>query len=164
MWLAHRLGPVLTARFLSRNLLRMLTLCYLRAENLQPVSSTGPGNSFPFPETLQIVRWNIIGDRNSASVLKCLSAISGKLNDSTWSIFRLSIYNEAKLSLFSALYGEQLIVLQYLPHMSELIAHCRRKITPNLEAGLVGCLALLRHIIPFMTDNTLMDQLQVRRF
>lgn len=56
-----------------------------------------------------------------------------------------------------------MIVLQYLPHMSELIAHCRRKITPNLEAGLVGCLALLRHIIPFMTDNTLMDQLQARK-
>jgi hypothetical protein len=64
---------------------------------------------------------------------------------------------------FSALYGEQLIVLQYLPHMGELIAHCRRKLTSNLEAGLVGCLALLRHIIPFMPDNTLMDQLQVRK-
>lgn len=62
---------------------------------------------------------------------------------------------------FLALYGEQLIVLQYLPHMGELIAHCRRKLTPNLEAGLVGCLALMRHIIPYMTDNTLMDQLQV---
>lgn len=65
---------------------------------------------------------------------------------------------------FTALYGEQLIVLQYLPHMGELIAHCRRKLTQNLEAGLVGCLALLRHIIPYMTDNTLMDQLQVSLF
>lgn len=133
IWLAHRLGPVLTARYLSRNLLRMLTLCYLRAENLQPMSASG--NTFPSPDTLQIVGWKIVGDQNATNVLECLSTIS-------------------------ALYGEQLIVLQYLPHMGELIAHCRRKLTTNLEAGLVGCLALLRHIIPFMTDNTLMDQLQ----
>ncbi|XP_034242666.1 WD repeat-containing protein 81 isoform X2 [Thrips palmi] len=133
IWLAHRLGPVLTARYLSRNLLRMLTLCYLRVENLQPVPTSG--NTFPSPDTLQIVGWNIVGDQNATNVLECLSTIS-------------------------ALYGEQLIVLQYLPHMGELIAHCRRKLTQNLEAGLVGCLALLRHIIPYMTDNTLMDQLQ----
>jgi WD repeat-containing protein 81 len=63
--------------------------------------------------------------------------------------------------VFTALYGEQLILLQYLPHMGELIALCKRKLTVNLEAGLVGCLALLKHIIPYLCDATLMDQLQV---
>jgi WD repeat-containing protein 81 len=65
------------------------------------------------------------------------------------------------LSLLAALYGEQLILLQYLPHMGELIALCKRKLTANLEGGLVGCLALLKHIIPYLCDATLMDQLQV---
>lgn len=66
-----------------------------------------------------------------------------------------------ELCLFAALYGEQLILLQYLPHMGELIALCKRKMTVNLEGGLVGCLALLKHIIPYLCDTTLMNQLQV---
>nr|CAD7452419.1 unnamed protein product [Timema tahoe] len=136
LWLSHRLGPVLTSRHLSRNLLRMLTLCYL---------GNGHLNRVPVEELVQdsgdsrlalsITNTVVVGDRIAKKVLECLSSIA-------------------------ALYGEQLILLQYLPHIGELIALCKRKLTPNLEAGLVGALALLRHIVPYLSDSALMDQLQ----
>jgi WD repeat-containing protein 81 len=62
-----------------------------------------------------------------------------------------------QLSLLAALYGEQLILLQYLPHMGELITLCKRKLTAKLEGGLEGCLALHKYIIPYLCDATLMD-------
>ncbi|XP_046619150.1 WD repeat-containing protein 81 isoform X1 [Neodiprion virginianus] len=131
IWLSHRLGPVLTARYLSRNLLRMLTLCYAGTENLTPISkneTARPDDQSKWPNTM------LVGDRNASKVLECLTAIAG-------------------------LYGEQIILLQYLGHMVELLALCKRKLTPNLEGGLVSCLALLTHIIGFLSDSALMDAL-----
>ncbi|XP_015112635.1 WD repeat-containing protein 81 [Diachasma alloeum] len=119
IWLSHRLGPVLTARFLSRNLLRMLSLCYVGRANLFPIDDDSS---------------QLIGDVNASKVLESLSAIA-------------------------SLYGEQMILVQYFGHMAELLTLCKRKLTPNLEGGLVSCLALLTHITPYLSDAALMDTL-----
>ncbi|XP_053982258.1 WD repeat-containing protein 81 isoform X2 [Hylaeus volcanicus] len=129
IWLSHRLGPVLTARYLSRNLLRMLALCYTGKENLIIIDDT--------LASMQGITWNkkvLVGDRNAVKVLECLAAIAG-------------------------LYGEQIIVLQYFAHMVELLILCKRKLTQNLEGGLISCLTLLNHITAYLNDTTLMDVL-----
>lgn len=140
IWLAHRLGPVLTARHLSRNLLKMLTLCYIGQENLMPdlIENNECTKNFDLL-MFTIADGRVAGDRSAVKVLECLTSIT-------------------------AIYGSDFILLQYLPHVTELIALCKKRITANLEGGLISSLQLLKYIIPCLSDATIMDQLQVGYF
>lgn len=75
IWLSHRLGPVLTARYLSRNLLRMLTLCYVGKENLLPIQKDC--NSSVDIDVINIANSVVVGDSNASKVLDCLGSIAG---------------------------------------------------------------------------------------
>lgn len=158
IWLSHRLGPVLTARHLSRNLLRMLTLCYAGKENLTSVDD----NNFTYLEGG--VTWKkslLAGDRNAVKVLECLTAIAGTYKSIQRSISIYLASNNNLLIVLPGLYGEQIILLQYFAHVVELLALCKRKLTQNLEGGLISCLALLNHITAYLSDSTVMDVLHV---
>lgn len=72
-WLSHRLGPVLTARYLSRNLLRMLSLCY-----------AGHGCHTRYIHDFT----RLVGDENASKVLDCLASIAGM-----WSVYYLVYSN-----------------------------------------------------------------------
>uniref|UniRef100_A0A6P7G0N8 WD repeat-containing protein 81-like n=1 Tax=Diabrotica virgifera virgifera TaxID=50390 RepID=A0A6P7G0N8_DIAVI len=131
VWLSHRLGPLLTAKYLSRNLLKMLALCYIGKDNISPFV---PENVCSFKD-ISITSHYVKGDQPTVKVLECLTNISG-------------------------LYGEQIIIFQYIPYMTELVLLCKKRITVNLEGGLISCVTLLKNIIPYITDSMLMNQLQ----
>lgn len=78
IWLSHRLGPVLTAKYISRNLLRMLTLCYVGKENLEAIQKDESISNENI-DSVSIANWKVTGDRNASKVLHCLVSIAGIL-------------------------------------------------------------------------------------
>lgn len=138
IWLSYRLGPILTGRYISRNLLKMLTLLYVGQENLIPLPTEDIDKKDNLL-TFSISNGIVVGDVKAAKVLECLSSMS-------------------------ALYGDQFVLLQYFPHVSELILLCKKRITASLEGGLISSLQLLKYLVPCLTDVVIMDQLHVKYF
>lgn len=63
------------AKFLSRNLLKMLTLCYVGKENLLFIG--GGDESSPKDRSISVTSSKVIGDENACKVLDCLASIAG---------------------------------------------------------------------------------------
>uniref|UniRef100_A0A0K2UX53 Putative LOC100169061 [Acyrthosiphon pisum] n=1 Tax=Lepeophtheirus salmonis TaxID=72036 RepID=A0A0K2UX53_LEPSM len=127
VWLAHRLGPVLSARYLTRNLLKMLNLCFMGPECAERVSFNDRKS--------RISNFKTKGDSNAENVLDSLGAIAD-------------------------LYGEQMILLQYIPYAKDLIENCKTRLNSNMEGGVLGVMALIHYIIPFLSDSVIMSELQ----
>ena len=76
MWLAGRLGPVLACKHLSRNLLRMLALCYYGDE---AVLSTGAAH---LDQRVRVSGSRVSGDLSAEPILECLSQLAALYGDS----------------------------------------------------------------------------------
>lgn len=124
-WLSATLGPTVTSRYVARNLLRLLTNCYIGMNSNLPFFHlllfpgvyrhtsflAGPANhqlvSPMFEESLESVgmgnvyeKKTVVGDQTAGPVLDCLIYIA-------------------------QLYGEPVLTYQYLPYIGYLV----RKLT-----------------------------------
>ena len=63
------------------------------------------------------------------------------------------------LTEIASIFGENVILLQYLPYAWDLIALCKKRLSPNLEGGLIGCVSMVHHMIPYLNDSVLMNEL-----
>ncbi|XP_038077774.1 WD repeat-containing protein 81-like [Patiria miniata] len=133
-WLARRLGPAITATHLTRRLLKALKMCYMGSHLLAYCELDSDSDSSDDEYGVYIEQRTVVGDSNAKSVLGCLTDVA-------------------------LLYGDSFIFKQYLTHIREIVSSVRHKVNPKAEAGLVACIALLRHLLQFLTDTQLMDKL-----
>ncbi|XP_028818419.1 WD repeat-containing protein 81 isoform X2 [Denticeps clupeoides] len=131
-WLSAKLGPTVTSRYVTRNLLRLLTTCYIGPDKHQFVPSASEESSL---ESIGSVyeKKPVAGDQTALPVLECLLYIAH-------------------------LYGEPVLTYQYLPYIGYLVSppsSCR--LNTRKEASLLGAVVLTQKIIIFLSDTTLMD-------
>lgn len=135
-WLSAKLGPTVTSRYVARNLLRLLTNCYIGPKNHQfmtPPDVECRSESVAMGSVYE--RKPVVGDQTAGPVLDCLIYIA-------------------------QLYGEPVLTYQYLPYIGYLVSPpSSQRLNTRKEASLLGAVALTQKIIVFLSDTTLMDML-----
>ncbi|XP_044104108.1 WD repeat-containing protein 81 isoform X1 [Neovison vison] len=133
-WLSARLGPTVASRYVARNLLRLLTSCYVGPTRQQFTMSSGESPPLSAGNIYQ--KRPVLGDIVSGPVLSCLLHIAH-------------------------LYGEPVLTYQYLPYISYLVAPGSTsgpsRLNSRKEAGLLAAVTLTQKIIVYLSDTTLMD-------
>lgn len=133
-WLSAKLGPTVASRHVARNLLRLLTSCYVGPTRQQFTVSCD--DSPPLNAGNIYQKRPVLGDIVSGPVLSCLLHIAH-------------------------LYGEPVLTYQYLPYISYLVApgsnSSPSRLNSRKEAGLLAAVTLTQKIIVYLSDTTLMD-------
>ncbi|XP_053424636.1 WD repeat-containing protein 81 isoform X2 [Nycticebus coucang] len=133
-WLSAKLGPTVASRHVARNLLRLLTSCYVGPTRQQFTVSSGESPPLSAGNIYQ--KRPVLGDIVSGPVLSCLLHIAH-------------------------LYGEPVLTYQYLPYISYLVAPGSTsgpsRLNSRKEAGLLAAVTLTQKIIVYLSDTTLMD-------
>ncbi|KAF7244215.1 WD repeat-containing protein 81 [Varanus komodoensis] len=133
-WLSAKLGPTTTSRYVARNLLRLLTSCYIGPSRQQLVA--GAEETSPLTSAAIYQKRLVLGDVVSEPVLACLIHVAH-------------------------LYGEPVLTYLYLPYVSYLVAPssgpAAGRLNSREEAGLLAAVTLTQQIAIYLSDTTLMD-------
>nr|KAG5711979.1 hypothetical protein BaRGS_026420 [Batillaria attramentaria] len=93
------------------------------------------GDGFVDGDSVVKTSRRVVGDENAMKVLECIGFVA-------------------------SVYGENIIVIQYLPSTMDLVSVAQRRLTQRSESGLLGAVILLRFVVPLLSDKTLMDVLE----
>ncbi|CAI4221084.1 unnamed protein product [Auanema sp. JU1783] len=126
LWLSKRLGPIVTVRFITSNLLRIMPTAF---------------------DGLYLAG----GNENLSDV----TSLNFLLEGDEWCQRIESALGEIALS-----YSITFVTVQYLPFCVDYTDQCLRRMTPNLEGGLVGIFKIISLSIKIMKDQELMNYLE----
>ncbi|XP_069082227.1 WD repeat-containing protein 81 isoform X3 [Pleurodeles waltl] len=130
-WLSAKLGPTVTSKSISRNLLRLHTSCYAGQLRQQFIPRGDESDSFNSGNIYQ--KRPVFGDQVSKPVMDCLMYVAH-------------------------LYGEPVLTYQFLPYISYLVSPSSgSRLNSRKEAGLLAAVILTHNIIIYLSDSTLMD-------
>ena len=65
------------------------------------------------------------------------------------------------LKAVACLYGEQVIVLQYFPHISNTVSASASRLTTRLESSLIAGVVLVNYFLNYLDIKILMENLNV---
>nr|XP_006817040.1 PREDICTED: WD repeat-containing protein 81-like [Saccoglossus kowalevskii] len=129
-WISQKLGPILTAKYLSRQLLRVLTLCYMGPGQLIAIKDNGKAKDGEIYNCIAVY-----GDTTTLPVLQCLADIA--IN-----------------------YGQSFILNQYISFIKQIVLSAKSKVNTKVEAGLIASMVLLKYMLVYLSDSILMNCLK----
>ena len=117
----------------------MLALCYADESGLNIATPPATESADDVPDFTPFLLSRVVfqGDLHAHRILGCLTSLAG-------------------------LYGEQMVLVQYLPHAVEVVGRlsAATSVSVLLEGGLIGACSLLLSVIPCLPDVSFMACLQ----
>ncbi|KAF7233022.1 hypothetical protein EG68_08787 [Paragonimus skrjabini miyazakii] len=163
-WLAKRIGPLLSARYIVPSLLATLVVCYEVEKRIELVDSRSLDMTCSFDKnslsaTNQIFNWPLIGDELAVAILQCLKRLVDLYGVSFVSFVYLPFVRHT-IKTVTMTMGVGSLVLD--ASESEGVCFNQNLCTWNARTfgSLVAALTFLHQLITFIPDSLLLDLLQ----
>ncbi|KAH8853532.1 WD repeat-containing protein 81 [Schistosoma japonicum] len=173
-WLARRVGPVITIKYIVKYLLSTLILCYEGKSQLSVNTDNMASFERCFQFYLQVNNYPLVGDRSASSVLRCLEQLIQIYGVS----LVLDVYLPYVLKTITSITSPAVAtedtnmnslndINDYSMNSTEINNSYKTNVCTTLLnlnyrnlAQLIGALTLFYHIVIYLPDNELVELLQ----
>ncbi|KAK4472489.1 hypothetical protein MN116_003737 [Schistosoma mekongi] len=173
-WLARRIGPVMTIKYIIKYLLSTLILCYEGKSQLSVNTGNMASSERCFQFHLQVNNCPLLGDRSASSVLRCLEQLIQIYGVSLVLDVYLPYVLKTITSITSPAVANEDTNMNSLKDINDYSMNpteinnsyktnvCTTLLNWNYRnlAQLIGALTLFYHIVIYLPDNELVELLQ----